>query len=78
MTKENENEKYPQIVLGTDNVYQVFIAPGVELKFDSEESIEDFCKDKNFPIKGKFIPYYEDRKELSKKDFVNILSRIYF
>ena len=76
MTKENENEKYPQIVLGTDNVYQVFIAPGVEVKFDSEEAIEDFCKDKNFTIKGKFIPYYEDRKELSKKDVVNILSRI--
>lgn len=76
--KENHEkiEKYPQIILGTDNVYQVLIAPGVEVKFNSTKAIEDFFKDKNFIIKGKSIAYYEDRKELPKKEFVNLLSRI--
>lgn len=47
-----ENEKYPKIVLGTDGVFQIFISKGVEVKFDSEESLNEFIKDKNFCIVG--------------------------
>ena len=72
----SKNEKYPQIVLGTDNVYQVFIAPGVEVKFDSEESIEDFCKDKNFTIKGEFIHPKKDRKRISERYLVDLLPEL--
>lgn len=64
----SKNEKYPQIVLGTDNVYQVLIAPDVEVNFDSKESVEDFCKDKNFTIKGEYIPPKQDRKRISEKE----------
>ena len=69
-------EKYPQIVLGTDNVYQLFIAPDVEIKFDSQESIEDFCKDKNFIIKGEFISHQRDRKQKSMRELCHILSQL--
>ena len=47
-----ENEKYPQIVLGTDGSYQLFISKGVEVKFKSKEDIDEFVKDKNFFIIG--------------------------
>lgn len=72
----SKNEKYPQIVLGTDNVYQVLIAPGVEVKFDSEEAIEDFCKDKNFTIKGEFIHPKKDRKRISERYLVDLLPEL--
>ena len=51
MSEEN-NEKYPQIVLGTDGSYQLFISKGVEVKFESEEDINEFVRNKNFIIIG--------------------------
>lgn len=47
-----ENDKYPQLILGTDNLYKILISKDVELQFNSRESIETFCKDKNFNIIG--------------------------
>lgn len=46
------NEKYPQLILGTDGVYEIFISEGVKVKFESEESLNEFIKDKNFNING--------------------------
>ena len=74
--EENKKEKYPQIILGTDNVYKILISPDVEVIFDSEEAIEEFCKNNDFTIKGEYIGYHQDRKKLSRKEFVNLVSRI--
>ena len=48
-----KNEKYPQIVIGTDKICQIFIEKDVELRFDSAEAIEEFFKHKNVSIVGK-------------------------
>lgn len=56
------NEKYPQLILGTDGMYEIFISEGVEVKFESEKSLNEFIKDKNFNIKGiKADRIYEER-----------------
>ncbi len=47
-----KNEKYPQLILGTDGMYEIFISEGVKVKFESEESLNEFIKDKNFNING--------------------------
>ena len=51
----SKNEEYPQIILGTDGSYQLFIAPDVEIQFNSKESIEEYCKNKKFIILGKQV-----------------------
>ena len=48
-----KNEKYPQLIIGTDGLYQIFIDKDVELRFDSAEAIEEFFKHKNVSILGK-------------------------
>ncbi len=47
-----ENEKYPQIVIGTDRICRIFIEKDVELRFDSAEAIGEFFKHKNVSIVG--------------------------
>lgn len=47
-----KNEKYPQLILGTDGMYEIFISESVKVKFESEESLNEFIKDKNFNING--------------------------
>ena len=48
-----KNEKYPQIVIGTDGICQVFVCKDVEVKFNSAESVNNFFKHKNVSIIGK-------------------------
>ena len=71
-----KNEKYPQIVLGTDNVYRVLVSPGVEVNFDSEEAIEEFCKNNDFTIKGENIHPKDDRKNASKDRLMHDLKHL--
>ena len=49
------NKKYPQIILKTDGTYKILIEDGVRVSFSTKENIENFTKNKNFTIRGKYI-----------------------
>ena len=70
-----ENEKYPQIVLGTDGSYQIFISKGVEVRFESEEDINEFVKDKNFIIKGTVERRLEEKYKQRLNEYWEVLSK---
>lgn len=57
-----KNEKYPQLILGTDGVYEIFISEGVKLQFDTEDGLDEYIKGHEFKIKSiKADRIYEER-----------------
>ena len=52
----NEQEKkYPQLILRTDGTYEILIEDGVSVSCSTKEDIERFTKNKKFIITGENV-----------------------
>ena len=72
-----ENEKYPKIVLGTDNVFRVLIDKDTPVYFRTLESFEKFMKKYNPNIELEEIKRHENRRLSQRNEALKILSGKY-
>ncbi len=41
---EDENKKYPQLILKTDGTYKIYYAPEIQLKIENEDILQKFLE----------------------------------
>ncbi|MDR1018631.1 MAG: hypothetical protein LBM02_08030 [Lachnospiraceae bacterium] len=51
---EEENEKYPQLILKPNGTYEILIDKGIELNFYNPECLKKYIEENDLKINGKY------------------------